>query len=248
MKIRNRTLIRCLAWLLAGAFRLLFATVRVRIRCGPQGAVPYGRWGTDRFLMCMWHDAIAGTIFSGRSVDLAALVSRHADGEYVAEAIDVLGIKPIRGSSGHGGAAAMREMMEAAREHHIAIATDGPRGPRRVVKDGIIFLASVSGRGIVPVVFAARSYWSWKGRWTDLVIPRPFTTVWLMSTPPLFVPPGLSREQLGPYREQLQHMMDELSARCEAIARGELPDPPEALIVSTASASEGPPAAQRAAA
>ena len=225
-------MLRWCAWLLAGAFRLLFATLRIRIRCGSQGPVPYGDWGDERYLMCMWHDAIAGTIFGGRVTNAASLVSRHADGTYVADVVEILGMTPIRGSSGSAGAAALKQMMQAANNLHISIATDGPRGPRRVVKDGIIFLASATGRGIVPVVFSARWAWRPKGRWTDLVIPLPFTTVWLMSVEAMYVPPGLTRDQLEPYRAELQRQMDELCARAEATARGELPDSTEPLIIA----------------
>lgn len=233
MKIRNRKVIRLCAKILAAMFRLLFATTRVRLRCGQQGPVPYGDWGSERFLMCMWHDAIAGTIFGGRSDNLAALVSRHADGGYVAEALNVLKIVPIRGSSGSSGTIAMREMSESAAHNHIAIATDGPRGPRHQVKDGILFLASITGRGIVPVVFACRSGWRIKGSWTDLLIPKPFTTVWLVSDDPMYLPPNLSRSELAPYREELQQRMDALNARAEAYARGELPDSSEPIVFTS---------------
>ncbi|MCB9952888.1 MAG: DUF374 domain-containing protein [Planctomycetaceae bacterium] len=232
MKLRNRYLIRFCAWIMAGVFRLLFATLRIRIRCGSQGPVPYGDWGDERYLMCMWHDAIAGTIFGGRVKDTATLVSRHADGSYVADAVEMLGMTPIRGSSGGGGAAAIRQMMEAAKDLHICIATDGPRGPRHQVKDGILFLASVTGRGIVPVAFAAKRAWKPKGKWTDLIIPLPFTTVWLLAPEPIYVPPGLSRDQLGPYWEQLQQAMESIYAKAEAYASGQLDDTNEPLIIN----------------
>jgi lysophospholipid acyltransferase (LPLAT)-like uncharacterized protein len=110
------------------------------------------------------------------------------------------------------------------------------------VKDGILFLASVSGRGIVPVTFAARKCWRPKGKWTDLVIPYPFTTVWLESSEPLYIPPGLTRDQLVPYRAQLQQILDDLSAHTEALAKGDLPDSPEPLIVASKPAASAPAA------
>ncbi len=232
VKLRNKVLIRLSAWVLAAMFRLLFMTLRIRIRCGSQGPVPYGDWGSERYLMCMWHDAIAGTIFGGRVTNASTLVSRHADGSYVADAVEALGMTPIRGSSGGGGAVAMRQMMEVANDLHVCIATDGPRGPRHVVKDGILFLASVTGRGIVPVAFAAQRAWKPRGKWTDLVVPWPFSTVWLISCEPLYLPAGLSRDQLGPYREQLQHLMEELDAKAEALATGVLEDSADRLIIA----------------
>ncbi|MCA9079130.1 MAG: lysophospholipid acyltransferase family protein [Planctomycetaceae bacterium] len=235
MKLRNKTVIRWCACVLSVLFRALFATLRVRIRCGSQGPVPYGHWGDQRFLMCMWHDAIAGTIFGGRSQHLAALVSGHADGGYVADALKVLKIRPIRGSSSHGGAAALREMIEAASDHHVAIATDGPRGPRHEVKQGIVYLASVTGRGIVPIAFACQSAWHLQGRWTDLVVPKPFSTVWLVSEEPLYVPYHLDRDELEVYRAELQQRMDALNQWADDLAAGEIPDSDAPLVIAPAS-------------
>ena len=124
----------------------------------------------------------------------------------------------------------MRQMLEAAADYNIVIATDGPRGPRRVVKEGIVFLASQSGRPIVPVAFAARRAIRPRGRWTDLVIPVPFTKAYCGAGAPIHVPQGLPRNELEPYRAQVQQGMDDLQAYLDALAEGrevEVPQPPE---------------------
>lgn len=220
MKIRSQRLIRLLARVAAGVFRLLFATTRIEILASRPGISPYEDSGAQKYLYCIWHDSILGPIFGGRCVQMAALVSRHGDGSYVADALECVGITPIRGSSSRGGAAALREMLDAARQMDISIATDGPRGPRRTVKDGIVYLASQTGRPIVPTAFSARRGWRVQGRWTDLLIPKPFTKIWLLGGEPIVVPPGLSRDQLTRYREQVQQAMDELTACADRLACG----------------------------
>jgi lysophospholipid acyltransferase (LPLAT)-like uncharacterized protein len=112
------------------------------------------------------------------------------------------------------------------------IATDGPRGPRRMVKDGIVYLASHSGRPIVPTAFA--SAWAWKprGRWTDLVIPIPFSRGIVLGGAPIRIPEGLTPQQLAPYRDLVQRAMDELQSRADRLARGEDVDLPLRLIDS----------------
>jgi lysophospholipid acyltransferase (LPLAT)-like uncharacterized protein len=220
MKIRSRWLIRLLARIIAAGCRLLFASTRVKIRAARRGISPYEDSGAQKCLYCIWHDSILGPIFGGRCVDMAALVSLHGDGSYVADALECVGITPIRGSSSRGGAAAVREMLDAACDKDISIATDGPRGPRRKVKDGIVYLASQTGRPIVPTAFSARSGWRIRGRWTDLLVPRPLTTVWLLGGEPITVPGGLSREQLAVYRDKVQHAMDELTAEADRLAGG----------------------------
>jgi lysophospholipid acyltransferase (LPLAT)-like uncharacterized protein len=218
MKIRSRRLIRLLARMVAAACRLLFASTRVRILAARPGISPYEDSGPQKYLYCIWHDSILGPIFGGRCVDMAALVSLHGDGSYVADALECVDITPIRGSSSRGGALAVREMLHTARDKDISIATDGPRGPRRKVKDGIVYLASQTGRPIVPTAFSARSSWRIRGRWTDLLVPRPFTTVWLLGGDPITVPGGLSREQLVAYRDIVQLAMDALTAEADRLA------------------------------
>ncbi|MGE0378520.1 MAG: lysophospholipid acyltransferase family protein [Planctomycetaceae bacterium] len=220
MKIRSRWLIRLLSRLIAGACRALFATTRVEVCAARPGISPYEDSGAQKSLYCVWHDAILGPIFGGRCVDMAALVSLHGDGSYVADALECVGITPIRGSSSRGGAAAVREMLDAARDKDISIATDGPRGPRREVKLGIVYLASQTGRPIVPTAFSARRGWRVRGRWTDLLIPKPCTRIWLLGGEPILVPPGLSREDLKAYRDRVQQAMDELSAQADRLASG----------------------------
>lgn len=217
MKIRSPRLIRFAARILATAFRMLFRIMRLDIDTHP-GTSPYQPPGSDRYLYCLWHDGIVGWVFSRPSFQVAALVSRHADGSYLADGMQMVGVTPIRGSSRRGGAAALRQMLDAAADYHIAIATDGPLGPRHVVKEGIVYLASQSGRGIIPAAFDARLAWRPVGRWTDLILPLPFTRTYIRAGEPIFVPPGLSRDELEPYRLQVQRAMDELTEEVRRLA------------------------------
>jgi hypothetical protein len=221
VKIRSRFLIRSAARCVAAASRLHFRTMRLEVRAVDPRTIAYDYVGHEKYLYCLWHDAVLGVIFSRRARNMAGLVSRHADGSLLADAMQAVGVVPIRGSSRRGGAAALRQMMEAAAEYHIAIATDGPQGPRHVVKEGLVYLASQTGRPIVPAAFSAQSAWRPRGRWTDMVVPRPFSRTYIVVGAPINVPPGLSREELEPYRQQVQRGMDEVTHEAEGQARGE---------------------------
>ena len=227
VKLRNRTLIRWSARLVAFVFRCLFLTNRIRIIPTEAGFSPHCDPDEEhRSLFCVWHDAILGAIFCGKTLNVAALVSQNYDGSVVADVLDAVGIQPVRGSSSRGGAAAVRQMFALAERKHLVIATDGPRGPRRVVKDGIVYLASLSGLPIVPTALACSRAWKPRGRWTDMVIPWPFSRVVVLGGAPIRVPPGLSPQQLGPYRDQLQLAMDQLQERAERVVIGLEPEAP----------------------
>lgn len=231
MKIRSRFLTRAAARLLVMTARALFVTCRRRLRAEVPGISPYDGAtagtgaGTQRFLYCVWHDQIVMTVFTGRPRNMAGLVSRHQDGSYLADGMKMVGIEPVRGSTSRGGAQAMRQMLDLARDRHIAITPDGPRGPRRQIKPGIVFLASQTGRAIVPTAYACRRGWRIRGNWTDMLIPRPFTTLYALGGTPLSVPPDLSREQLEQHTARLQSEMERLERALDQWMAGKATEP-----------------------
>ncbi len=234
MKIRSRFAIRLLGRTLAACARVYFRLLKTEFHLAKPLTSPYDEKGDTVYLYCLWHHSILCAIFCGRSVRLAGLVSKHEDGSYVADAMECVNVTPIRGSSSRGGAAAMKQMLDATERLNIAIATDGPRGPHHVVKEGIIFLASQSGRPILPTGVSATRSWRPYGKWTWLLIPKPFSRVVMVGGEPFFVPPDLTREQREAYRQRLQEEMDRLLDVAERKARGEAVEYPEAAALSRA--------------
>lgn len=227
MKIRSRLLTKLGARLVVGFCRLLFRTARIRVHCIQPEANAYENNGPERYFYCLWHDQTAFPLFCGRSNKFAALVSRHRDGSFLAESMRLLDVKTIRGSSSRGGTQAVRQMMDAAADWHIAITPDGPRGPRRRLKNGILYLASRTGRPVVPLVFACARCWRIRGSWTDMVFPAPFTRIQVLAGEPIEVPAGLSREELDGYAGRLQRAMEDYEYEAHRLLEGR-PAPPSA--------------------
>jgi lysophospholipid acyltransferase (LPLAT)-like uncharacterized protein len=221
VKIRSRFLIRLAARSLSAGIRLLFRSLRLEIRLQVPGISPYVETGGERFIYCVWHDSILGPTFGGPQRQVAALTSQHTDGTLVADLLESVGITPIRGSSSRGGARAVKQMMEAARNHHIVIATDGPRGPRREVKEGIVYLAAQTGRAIIPVTFAARSCWKPRGKWTDLIVPKPFAESVMLAGEPIRVPARMTKDERARWRDVVQQAMDDLDVTVNRLVAGE---------------------------
>jgi lysophospholipid acyltransferase (LPLAT)-like uncharacterized protein len=149
---------------------------------------------------------------------MAGLVSGHQDGSYLADAMKSVGIAAVRGSSKRGGSRAMGELLQRVRQFHVAITPDGPRGPRRKIKTGIVFLASHSGRAIIPGAYACRRSWTIRGSWTDMMIPWPFTEIHARGGPLFYVPPGIDRDELEQYAQRLEREMERLEALVAAAA------------------------------
>ena len=226
MKIRNRFVNKFLTWCAVVIIRLLFGSCRKKIVVEAEGISPYLPTGDRRHLYCVWHDQLLMTIFSGRPQQMAGLVSGHRDGGYLADAMELVNIVPVRGSTRRGGGRAMRELLRTAADLHIAITPDGPRGPRRDVKSGIIFLASHSGRTIIPTAYLCRRAWNIRGSWTDMMIPKPFTKIVAIGGVPLEVPPKLNRSGLNQYTARLQAEMQRLEEKARRIMQGQPPAPP----------------------
>lgn len=169
-------------------FRCLFLTLRKRFHTS-ELTNPYTIEGDDRFIYCVWHDQLLIPIFGGKHRHTAALVSLAQDGGFVAAGLRSAGILPVRGSTSRGGAQAMRQLIRESEGNHIVMTPDGPRGPRRELSSGVVFLASHSGRAIVPTAFTCERGWRFGVGWTNLLVPKPFSKVHLLTGEPIRIPP-----------------------------------------------------------
>ena len=221
MKIRSRTVNLILSWTASVLLRLLFLTVRVvHQHVAPEGS-PYVRpKAAQRYTFAMWHDQIVMAVFSNRTWNLAGLISQHRDGGYLADSVRIAGIHPVRGSTSRGGMEAVREILSRP-DLHLAMTPDGPRGPRRQMKEGVLFIASRSQRPLVPSGMAASRAWAIKGSWTDLTVPKPFSTVVLIAGTPVTLPPDLDRDALAACGQALTQEMSRLDELAERLLQGD---------------------------
>jgi lysophospholipid acyltransferase (LPLAT)-like uncharacterized protein len=142
-----------------------------------------------------------------RRVPAAIMISQHGDGELIAQVEQRLGRHvPVRGSTTRGGARAFLEIVQQQGDIAWAITPDGPRGPRGRVHDGVVLLASESGRAIQPAGFAASRAWRTRS-WDRFVIPRPFARIAGYIAEPLAVPAGLPREERRKYAHELEQRL-----------------------------------------
>ena len=185
----------------------IFRTVRKEMHTGHVD--PYGFNGQP-MLFSLWHDSAVLGAFGGYHQKTVALTSRHRDGTFVESILRSVNVPSVRGSSGKTGRRAALELLRTAETHNIVITPDGPRGPRRKMSRGIVYLASKTGNPIVPTGFACSNAWDVKGSWTSLTIPKPFSRVAMLCDEPIFVPPDLEGPKLDWYVDTVQQSMDRL--------------------------------------
>jgi lysophospholipid acyltransferase (LPLAT)-like uncharacterized protein len=156
------------------------------------------RAGQDvRCVYAVWHGNLWHMAYVLRHQGVHALVSSHRDGEIIARILRRLGFELVRGSSTRGGARALRDMARVARDGQgdLVVTIDGPKGPARQVKDGILFAASRSGLPIVPVgMWVARG---WRAAsWDRMVIGKPLSRVAVALGDEIRIPPDVDRNDL----------------------------------------------------
>ncbi len=150
-----------IGFLLASYLRLVrrtsrFATVPEDLDAYIEGRTP--------LIAAMWHGQHLMMPFARPATmgPLAALISRHEDAGPQALALEHLGIMAVRGSGGpvdrqyyKGGAPAMRELLRLLDSGaSVALTADIPK-TARVAGMGIVTLAKLSGRPIVPTAVVA---------------------------------------------------------------------------------------------
>lgn len=139
------------SFLAATFIRALNATLRVRhVRAEIID-------GSPRYILAFWHAHLLLMLHSRYRKPIMTMISQSKDGEYIARVFDWYGVESARGSSTRGGGAAFRELIRQARDgKNIAFTPDGPTGPARIAKDGVVLAAQMTGFPIIPVAFAAQ--------------------------------------------------------------------------------------------
>jgi len=220
MKIRLTHPVAIRAAALAGSFllRLWMRTLRLGFDVPCPQDLPCNRPRPSIYLF--WHEHLLLPAYTHARERLAALISTHRDGELIAQTLACLGGRAIRGSTTRGGAAALRRMLLASRDTHVAITPDGPRGPRRVVQEGAVYLASRSGMAILPIGFAFDRPWR-AHSWDRTAVPRPFSVACGVLGPAIHVPGDLDREGIETWRRTVQAALEAVQQRAESLAATE---------------------------
>jgi len=107
----------------------------------------------------------------------SAIISAHFDGSLIAGTLQLLGIRPLRGSTKKGARQVLLQAFKSIKAgEEVLITPDGPRGPRHAMSDGAIGIALKSNLPIFVMNYQASSYWQ-LGSWDKFVIPKPFGTI-----------------------------------------------------------------------
>ncbi len=213
--LRQRVQLTAVSWIVPALLWLIGRTLRVNMTFEP-GAIQ----GLDEIhpgIFPFWHRCVLPATWIFRRRRIAVITSQSRDGEYIARVIRRFGFVPVRGSSSHGGQRALLEMKDLLADRHaVAFTIDGPRGPRHVAKRGPVLLARMSGVAITAFYVAVEKAWVLK-TWDALVVPKPFSRVYVRVARKLLVPPDADDAVLERCHAEMQAALERV--RDDAIAR-----------------------------
>ncbi len=196
------------------------------IRFTEIGAETWGL-GTKRpenAIYAFWHSSLLMSSFLYRNRGIVGLISQSQDGELLTRVLEPLGYTIVRGSTSRGSTRAFRALVRHLREgRDVALAPDGPRGPRETAQVGTVELARLTGRKIVPFVFDCTR----KKRlssWDRMIVPVPFSKGVVVFGDPIVIDRRADAEEVEATRRLLEKSLHEATRRAAewvGVRRGE---------------------------
>lgn len=151
---------------------LIGKTLRIREVNSLEGWKKYPHSG---FVFAIWHGEQFIPFYHHRGQQVSIMSSLSEDGEIQTGILKLFGFLPVRGSSSKRAERSLVEMIINVKNgHSAAFAADGPKGPYRKVKPGVVFLAQKTNLPIIPVSSAAKRYKIFEKAWDKYELPMPF--------------------------------------------------------------------------
>jgi hypothetical protein len=220
MKIRNPLAVKLAGLLATSAIRGWMSTLDYRVAYYDPRVDPVDPDWSGRKIYIFWHEYILIPLVMRGHCNLAMLLSRHGDAEILSRVADHFGFECVRGSTRRGGVTALRELLAKSRHMNLTITPDGPKGPRRVLAPGPVYLASKLQMPLVAMGLGYDRPWR-AGSWDKFAIPRPFSRARAVVSPEMNLPYDLDRDGLEHYRLEVERLLNRLTLEAEAWAESD---------------------------
>ena len=148
------------------------------------------------------------------------MVSRHGDGDLVAGVLSKFGIsansrRGCRATQARSGRGVCLTGVGTGALHEgsiVAMTADVPVGTPRLAGSGIVMLARLSGRPIIPVA-AATSRFLVLNSWSKATVNLPFSTFAVVAGEPIFVAGDADETALGCARQKVETVLNHATDR-----------------------------------
>jgi lysophospholipid acyltransferase (LPLAT)-like uncharacterized protein len=198
-------------WFAYWSIRILGWTMRFEV---VRPDIPRQFWDKGvPIVIAFWHGRLLMMPIAYGGKKLSFLVSPHRDGQVVGKALLRFGFHAILGSTNRKGFSSFKQMVKA-QDSDITIVPDGPRGPRRQAQIGVIELAKLTGKAILPLSFSA-SRRKLFNTWDQFLLPYPFSKGVFIWGEPIYVDQDGDRPHLEERRILLENRLNELTERAD---------------------------------
>jgi lysophospholipid acyltransferase (LPLAT)-like uncharacterized protein len=223
-RVRNMLCRLIVAWI-----HLVYRTSRWRVI---GGQVPLAYWDEGKpFILAFWHGRLLMAPMAWRrGASMNMLISSHADGRIIADAIGYFDLGTIAGSRNKGGAAALRAILRALRDgQNVGFTPDGlTRGPAMRAAPGIIAAARLTGAPILPLTYATSNRFV-LGSWDRFHVALPFSRGLFIWGEPIFVAPDADAVAQEAARLLVEERLNEMTAAADRQC-GRRPVEPDPLL------------------
>lgn len=176
-------------------------------------------------LIAMWHGQfMLLPLIKPPHIPVHIILARHRDAEFMGAALRRFNLELIRGAGSNqregdrGGSHAFRAALQALRDEiTIGMTADMPPGPARRAGLGIVTIARMSGRPIVPVALATSHYHSFN-TWSRMTLNLPFSKIGFCMGEPISVPRTCGTEELERLRKKVEDSLNEATAEAYRMA------------------------------
>jgi len=155
------------------------------------------------------------------------VIARHGDAEVIAQAVRHFNVELIRGSGAggrkkdRGGTTAFRGALQSLKDGvNVAMTADMPPGPPRKAGMGVVMLASVSGRPVIPMGFATRRSVAFK-TWSRFTLNLPFSRLAIVMGEPISVPADADGATLEARRQEIEAQVNAATRKAYEVAGGD---------------------------
>lgn len=182
-------------------------------------------------IAAIWHGQhLLAPAINPCSNKMVALFSRSADAEINARVAEKLGFGVIRGSGGRAGVQntekggaraliALKKTLDAGT--NVAMIADIAHGAPREAGLGIVTLAKVSGRPIVPIALATSRRKVLEKTWDKTTINLPFGRKALAVGAPIHVASNATAQEMEEKRQEVTASLNEVTLRAYRLADGD---------------------------
>lgn len=182
-------------------------------------------------IVALWHGQHILCAFDRpRHIPVSALLSRSADAELNAIVLERNGFRTVRGSGGRssqrktadkGGARALialKKTLDAG--NAVAMIADIPHGTPRQAGMGIVTLARISGRPILPVAYATSRRKILDRTWDKTTINLPFGHRAVVFGEPVYIGRDAGEAEMEEKRRAVTASLNAATAKAYALVDG----------------------------